>query len=90
MGMIMVKRDWASDSKAADEAFRRVKENNSPLWLVSYLEGTRVSDKKIAEVRLRLGLGIMRAYLVYRVKPLQKRGIYQYSIIYCYREQEVS
>lgn len=51
MGMIMVKRDWASDSLSAEAAFSRVKKDSSPLWLVSYLEGTRISDSKIAQVR---------------------------------------
>lgn len=50
MGMVMVKRNWLTDGRKAEEAFKSIKDYCRPVWLVSYLEGTRVSPEKIAEV----------------------------------------
>jgi len=50
MGMVMVKRNWTSDCKVAEEAFSAINEHARPIWLISYLEGSRATPQKIEEV----------------------------------------
>lgn len=48
-GMIMVKRNWTQDSGKINAAFATLRKEKRPVWLVSYLEGTRITAKKLAE-----------------------------------------
>lgn len=52
LGMIMVKRDWLKDSESTRQAFLDLKKpegKGKKIWLVTFLEGTRKTDKKLAE-----------------------------------------
>jgi len=50
MGQIFVKRNWTSDKKMIDKAFNGIKENKEPVWIITYLEGTRFTEKKLIQV----------------------------------------
>eukprot|EP01027_Heterolobosea_sp_BB2_P009591 GEZU01014123.1.p1 GENE.GEZU01014123.1~~GEZU01014123.1.p1 ORF type:complete len:327 (+),score=111.06 GEZU01014123.1:75-1055(+) len=47
MGMIMIKRDWLRDQKRIEAAFANIKQNRVPVWLISFLEGSRLTQKKL-------------------------------------------
>ncbi|WVQ63890.1 uncharacterized protein L199_002046 [Kwoniella botswanensis] len=47
MGMILVSRNWTNDQRLIEQAFKRVKENHHPCWIVLCPEGTRRTDSKI-------------------------------------------
>lgn len=47
MGCIFVKRNWADDQKVMDQAFRRYTSERIPIWLVTFLEGTRKTPAKL-------------------------------------------
>jgi len=49
MGQIFVKRNWTSDKKMIDKAFNGIKENKEPVWIITYLEGTRFTPKKLIQ-----------------------------------------
>ncbi|KAL7416198.1 hypothetical protein BDY24DRAFT_381321 [Mrakia frigida] len=48
IGFLLIDRNWAEDEKKIDSTFRRIKKNKSPIWIVTYLEGTRRTPKGIA------------------------------------------
>lgn len=45
---IFLERDWLKDRKDIDTLFRKYKAEEIPLFLVSFLEGTRLTPKKLA------------------------------------------
>ncbi|PLW11821.1 hypothetical protein PCANC_20233 [Puccinia coronata f. sp. avenae] len=50
IGMVMVTRDWLKDSDSIREAFRGLKQPSGigkKVWLVSFLEGTRMTPEKL-------------------------------------------
>lgn len=50
IGMILVSREWTRDASLIRRAFARIKKNRFPCWIVSYLEGTRVTPAKVERV----------------------------------------
>ena len=48
-GFIFLKRNWALDQKQINETFETLVKNRLPVHLISYLEGTRINKKKLAE-----------------------------------------
>lgn len=48
-GFIFLKRNWAKDQRHINATFDTLVKNRLPVHLISYLEGTRVNKKKIAE-----------------------------------------
>ncbi|MEZ4741747.1 MAG: lysophospholipid acyltransferase family protein [Bdellovibrionota bacterium] len=46
LGCLFVKRDWYSDKDHIGRIFSRFISGNVPIWLVSFLEGTRITAKK--------------------------------------------
>jgi len=48
---VFVKRDWAKDSEQIEALFKKYKESQIPLFLVSFLEGTRVNSHKLSEAQ---------------------------------------
>ncbi len=48
---VFVKRNWASDAEHIERTFRRLVDNRIPLWLVSFVEGTRARLSKIEASR---------------------------------------
>lgn len=51
MGCIMVKRDWARDKENIQKTFRMYLGQSLPVWIVSYVEGTRFTPSKAAQSR---------------------------------------
>lgn len=48
-GFIFLKRNWAKDQSNINATFSTLIKNRLPVHLISYLEGTRVNAKKIAQ-----------------------------------------
>ena len=44
---IFVKRNWTADRDSVEKTFAKVKKDNIPIWLMSFLEGTRLTPKKL-------------------------------------------
>ncbi|MBL0312753.1 MAG: acyltransferase [Holophagaceae bacterium] len=44
---IFVKRNWTADRGSVEKTFAKVKKEDIPIWLVSFLEGTRLTPKKL-------------------------------------------
>lgn len=44
---IFVKRNWMSDKANIDATFQRLRVNKVPVWIVSFLEGTRITPDKL-------------------------------------------
>lgn len=45
---VYVKRDWAKDRASIEKLFAKYRRDDIPLFLVSFLEGTRLTPKKLA------------------------------------------
>ncbi|KAJ3359578.1 hypothetical protein GGF32_009134 [Allomyces javanicus] len=48
-GFPFLSRNWASDQHKIDAIFKTLREDRLPCWLISFLEGTRLTPKKLAE-----------------------------------------
>ncbi len=46
---LFVKRDWARDREHMRQVFSRLQEDDAPLWVVSFPEGTRLRPDKLAQ-----------------------------------------
>ncbi len=46
-GNFFVKRDWLRDQKKIDKVFERVLKEKEPMWIISFLEGTRITPEKL-------------------------------------------
>lgn len=44
---IFLKRNWADDQTNIKATFKRLVDNRVPFWLVSFSEGTRITDEKL-------------------------------------------
>mmetsp|Transcript_13659 Transcript_13659/g.20689 ORF Transcript_13659/g.20689 Transcript_13659/m.20689 type:complete len:349 (-) Transcript_13659:953-1999(-) len=47
--MIFLKRNWNRDKTSIENTFKYFIENNIPLWMVNFLEGTRMRKSKLEE-----------------------------------------
>jgi len=47
--MLFVKRNWLQDKASLEAVFKRVKTERPPIWLVSFIEGTRITKKNHKE-----------------------------------------
>ena len=45
---VFVKRDWASDKESIRRTFGKLRDNDIPVWLISFSEGTRLTPEKLA------------------------------------------
>ncbi|KAL1918441.1 uncharacterized protein VTP21DRAFT_3101 [Calcarisporiella thermophila] len=52
MGMIFLKRDWQRDQRKINLAFGQIRRLNPPIQLISFLEGSRATPKKLHESQL--------------------------------------
>ncbi len=48
---VYVKRDWAKDRASIERLFAKYRREDIPVFLVSFLEGTRLTEKKLAQAR---------------------------------------
>lgn len=46
-GHFMVKRSWAKDEKKINKVFARAIRDNERMWIISFLEGTRLTPEKL-------------------------------------------
>jgi len=91
---IFLKRDWNRDSESINRTFHNLKERNLPFWLVSHIEGTRLSPLKLKqshEFAKKKDLPILNNVLIPRskgfaatVQALQDTAgaVYDLTIVY--------
>lgn len=48
---IFLKRDWAEDKESIRRTFARLRDNDVPVWLLSFSEGTRITADKLAAAK---------------------------------------
>jgi len=65
MKMIFVKRDWTSDKKKIEETFSQIKNLKTDVWIISYLEGSRITPEKVKAVSITLLLLLLLLLLFY-------------------------
>lgn len=44
---LFIKRNWTADRDQIEAVFRRIREDRVPVWVVSFVEGTRVKPHKV-------------------------------------------
>ena len=47
LNCIFLKRDWESDKSKINQTFCKITDNRIKIWLISFLEGTRISPEKL-------------------------------------------
>lgn len=68
---LFVKRNWDADHKMIENTFAKFRRENIPMWLVTYVEGTRITPAKRARSQAyskNAGLPILQNVLVPRTK----------------------
>lgn len=68
---LFVERRWTADRASIEATFSRILQDRVPMWLVSFVEGTRVTSEKIEESRSwaeAKGLEPLRHVLIPRTK----------------------
>ncbi|MBI5533912.1 MAG: acyltransferase [Deltaproteobacteria bacterium] len=66
-----LKRDWAKDRASIEQTFSAFLRENIPMWLVSFPEGTRLTEEKLAKSRQYAesqGLAALQHVLLPRTK----------------------
>jgi 1-acyl-sn-glycerol-3-phosphate acyltransferase len=48
---LFVKRDWAADRKRIEQTFAKYRSHQIPFWLVSFVEATRITPKKLVRTQ---------------------------------------
>lgn len=51
MGMVFLKRSWASDKNGFSKSLGMFTKHDCPVWLVSFVEGNRFCPEKLLQVR---------------------------------------
>jgi 1-acyl-sn-glycerol-3-phosphate acyltransferase len=46
---VFIKRDWAADRGSIRQTFAKLRNNDVPVWFISFCEGTRITPKKLAQ-----------------------------------------
>ena len=46
---VFIKRDWAADRGSIRQTFAKLRNNDVPVWLISFCEGTRITPEKLAQ-----------------------------------------
>lgn len=68
---LFVKRDWYLDKDKIHKTFDKFKTNQIPIWLISFLEGTRVTNEKLDDSRIfasKKGMPLPMHVLIPRTK----------------------
>jgi 1-acyl-sn-glycerol-3-phosphate acyltransferase len=71
LGNLFVKRNWTADRNSIESTFHVIKHLRIPIWLISFLEGTRLTQKKFLdsqEYAKRQGIYPLRHLLIPRTK----------------------
>jgi len=46
---VFIKRDWAKDRDSIRQTFAKLRDNDVPVWFISFSEGTRITPAKLAK-----------------------------------------
>lgn len=68
---IFVKRNWNADKEHVQATFARLRENKTPFWVVSFVEGTRLTPAKLRRSEsneIKAGVPVMRNVMSPRTK----------------------
>jgi 1-acyl-sn-glycerol-3-phosphate acyltransferase len=68
---VFIKRDWAADRHHIRKTFAKLRDNDVPVWFISFSEGTRITPDKLArsqEYARQQGSHVPRHTLVPRTK----------------------
>ncbi|ORX84119.1 acyltransferase-domain-containing protein [Anaeromyces robustus] len=100
MGQIFVKRNWTSDKKKIDKAFNGIKKDKEPVWIITYLEGTRFTREKLIQSHAfakERNLPIFNNVLIPRVKGFNAsvnafrnshvKYVYDFTLAYNHKEK---
>lgn len=71
IGCVFLKRDWFADKARIERTFQQLIESRIPYWLISFVEGTRITPEKLRKSRehaVKRGLVPPNYTLVPRVK----------------------
>jgi 1-acyl-sn-glycerol-3-phosphate acyltransferase len=71
LDFVFLKRDWQQDQNTIRDTFHRLKTRDLPFWLLSHVEGTRLTPEKLEESKRfarERGLPVMEETLFPRVK----------------------
>ncbi|KAI9016310.1 hypothetical protein CLU79DRAFT_805413 [Phycomyces nitens] len=70
-GFVFVRRNWTKDQKKIKKSFSKIKRMNTPVWIISYLEGSRFTTQKMIESQQfsnERGLAVLQHVLTPRTK----------------------
>jgi len=73
LDFIFLSRDWAKDKDSIAATFNKLKVRKLPFWVISHLEGTRFSEKKVKESQdfaKKKDLPILKNCLLPRLKGI--------------------
>jgi len=100
MGQIFVKRNWTSDKKKIDKAFDGIKKDKEPVWIITYLEGTRLTKEKLIKSHAfakERNLPVFNNVLIPRVKGFNAsvnafrnshvKYVYDFTLAYRHKEK---
>jgi 1-acyl-sn-glycerol-3-phosphate acyltransferase len=68
---IFVKRNWEADRNLIESMFSKFKRDKIPVWLISFVEGTRIKDAKVTrsqQYARENGLPVLERVLIPRTK----------------------
>ena len=68
---LFVKRSWNQDQKNIQKTFARFKTNQIPLWLISFVEGTRITPEKLKKSQIysqKQGLPVLKNCMIPKTK----------------------
>ncbi|KAL0489327.1 1-acyl-sn-glycerol-3-phosphate acyltransferase [Acrasis kona] len=73
-GFIFLQREWGTDASKLEASFKTIKELEQPLHLVTFLEGTRITEEKLkqsTDFATKRGLAPTKKVLLPRIKGLE-------------------
>jgi 1-acyl-sn-glycerol-3-phosphate acyltransferase len=91
---LFVRRNWTADKTSVLATFEKIRKHRSPFWVVSFLEGTRLTAAKLARSQAygqKQGLPVLRHVMLPRTKGFQAtleglghqtQAVYDLTIVY--------
>ncbi|KAG1437441.1 hypothetical protein G6F56_013104 [Rhizopus delemar] len=101
VGFIFVRRNWTQDQDKIISSFDKIKRLGSPAWIINYVEGSRLTPKKLSEAQAfskERNYPVLNNLLLPRVKgfascvrQLRKTHVqYVYDLTLAYRQKAPS
>jgi len=100
MRMIFVKRNWTSDKEKIEKTFSQINKLNNNFWIISYLEGSRITPDKIKdsqEFAKKKGYPILENVLIPRTKGFiatlrnfrdtKIKYVYDFTFVYTHKDR---